>query len=180
MGTESDETLVDRCRRGDAGAFRLLMVRYERALYNAAYRVLGSVDDARDVTQTAFMQVAEGLDEYDPAHRFFSWIYRITLNAAHNLLRGNRRKEALAEQEPRPQPADPESRAVESELSFRIQKALMQLSEDHRVALTLRHFSGCSYREISVILGIEESTVKSRLFEARQRMRAALRDLERD
>ena len=54
------------------------------------------------------------------------------------------------------------------------------MSDDHRVVLTLRHFSECSYREIGAILAIEEKTVKSRLFEARQRLRHALRDLERD
>jgi RNA polymerase sigma-70 factor (ECF subfamily) len=176
---ESDEALVLRCRGGDSSAFRVLIARYERPLYNAAYRVLGNVDDARDVTQVAFMEVAERLDAYDPSHRFFSWIYRITLNAALNLLRRNSREEPLGNHEPgRPGPLDPESRAAESEASRRIQRALMQMSEDHRVVLTLRHFSGCSYREIGHILEIEERTVKSRLFEARQRMRELLGDLE--
>src|SRR5207248_11429094 len=76
---DSDETLVRRCRSGDAGAFRALISRYQKPLYNAAYRVVGNPDDARDVTQVAFMEVAERLDEFDPNHRFFSWIYRIAL-----------------------------------------------------------------------------------------------------
>lgn len=181
MGPESDEALADRCKRGDDSAFRLLIIRYERPLYNVAYRVLGNADDARDVTQVAFMEVAERIDEYDPDHKFFSWLYRIALNAALNMLRGNRRKDALGEAEPQPvDAADPESRLADSEVSRRIQAALMQLNEEHRVVLTLRHFSGCSYREIGAIVGIEEKTVKSRLFEARLRMRDALRDLERD
>jgi RNA polymerase sigma-70 factor (ECF subfamily) len=181
MGGESDEVLADRCKRGDSSAFRLLITRYERLLYNVAYRVLGNADDARDVTQVAFMEVAERIDEYDPAHKFFSWLYRIALNAALNMLRGNRRKDALGKAEPQPSAApDPESRLADSELSGRIQRALMQLNEDHRVVMTLRHFSGCSYREIGAILGIEEKTVKSRLFEARLRMREGLRDLEHE
>jgi RNA polymerase sigma-70 factor (ECF subfamily) len=176
---ESDEALVHRCRGGESSAFRVLIDRYERPLYNAAYRVLGNADDARDVTQVAFMEVAERLADYDPSHRFFSWIYRITLNAALNLLRRNCREEPLGDHEPgRLEPVDPESRAAESEVSRRIQGALMQMSEDHRVVVTLRHFSGCSYREIGLILEIEEKTVKSRLFEARQRLRELLRDLE--
>jgi RNA polymerase sigma-70 factor (ECF subfamily) len=184
VAKDSDESLVRRCRSGDSSAFRDLVARYERPLYNAAYRVLGNAEDANDVTQLAFMEVAERLDGYDPNHKFFSWIYRITLNAALNLLRRNRREEPLLGEEPRKvEPAvpvsrvDPESRAVESEVSRRVQRALMQMSEDHRVVLTLRHFSDCSYREIGVILGIEEKTVRSRLFEARQRLRELLRDL---
>jgi RNA polymerase sigma-70 factor (ECF subfamily) len=176
---ESDEALVHRCRGGDSGAFRILIARYERPLYNAAYRVLGNADDARDVTQVAFMEVAERVALYDPSHRFFSWLYRIALNAALNLLRRNSREEPLLGREPgKLESVDPESSAAESELSCRIQRALMQMSEDHRVVLTLRHFSDCSYREIGLILEIEEKTVKSRLFEARQRLRELLRDLE--
>jgi len=173
---ESDEELVHRCRGGDSSAFRVLVDRYEKPLYNAAYRVLGNADDARDVTQVAFMEVAERLTDYDPSHRFFSWIYRITVNAALNLLRRKGREQPRAEDELGP--VDPESRAAESEASRRIQRALMQMSADHRVVLTLRHFSDCSYREIGLILEIEEKTVKSRLFEARQRLRELLHDLE--
>jgi RNA polymerase sigma-70 factor (ECF subfamily) len=181
VAKESDEALVHRCRGGDSGAFRILIGRYERPLYNAAYRVLGNADDAHDITQVAFMEVAERLGQYDPSHRFFSWIYRIALNAALNLLRRNSREEPLLGREPgKLEPVDPESSAAESEVSRRIQRALMQMSADHRVVLTLRHFSDCSYREIGLILEIEEKTVKSRLFEARQLLRELLRDLELD
>src|SRR5207244_12992243 len=87
---DSDETLVRRCRGGDAGAFRALISRYQKPLYNAAYRVLGNSDDARDVTQVASMEVAERLADYDLAHKFFSWIYRIALKAELNVLRRQR------------------------------------------------------------------------------------------
>ena len=176
---ESDEALARRCQGGDASAFEALVARYERPLYNAAYRVLGNADDARDVTQGAFMEVAKGLDGYDPNHRLFSWIYRITLNAALNLRRRKVREEPLSEGDAEGvEPRNPESIAAGSELARRIQKALMQLTESHRVVLTLRHFSDCDYREIAGILEIDEKTVKSRLFEARQRLRGLLRDLE--
>ena len=110
---ESDEALVHRCKSGDAGAFRVLIGRYEGPVYNAAYRVLGNADDARDVTQGAFMEVAERIDEYDPSHRFFSWVYRIALNAALNLRRRKGREESLGDEEPA-EPGDPESRAVDA------------------------------------------------------------------
>jgi len=182
----TDEELVQRCRRGDASAFQVLVARYERPLYNVAYRVLGHAEDARDIIQVAFMEVAEHLDDYDSEHKFFSWIYRIAINAALNLARRNRRDapgegEDAARRDPAGsvEAATPESRFSETEQSARLQRGLMQLSADHRAVLTLRHFSDCSYREIGHILSIEERVVKSRLFEARQRLRTLLGDLER-
>jgi RNA polymerase sigma-70 factor (ECF subfamily) len=180
---DSDEELVQRCRRGDTAAFRSLVARYERPLYNAAYRVLGNADDASDVTQTAFMEVAEHLDGYDSDRRFFSWLYRIALNAALNVARRNRRDgpegaEDVESGSPSVAPDTPESRLVESEQAGRLQSTLMRLTVDHRAVLTLRHFADCSYREIGRILSLDEGVVKSRLFEARQRLRELLRDLE--
>jgi RNA polymerase sigma-70 factor, ECF subfamily len=181
VARDPDEELVQRCRAGDAGAFRVLVARYERPLYNAAYRVLGNADDASDATQVALMEVAEHLDGYDPERKFFSWIYRITLNAALNLARHNRREAPRGGEEAmgRVEPVTPESSLAASEMSARLQLDLLRLSVDHRAVLTLRHFSGCSYREIGRILSLDERVVKSRLFEARQRLRELLHDLER-
>ena len=183
MAGDSDEELVRRCRRGDTAAFGSLVARYERALYNAAYRVLGNADDASDVTQTAFLEVAEHLDDYDSDRKLFSWLYRIALNAALNVARRNRRDGPEGAKDvgsggPGVAPDTPESRLVESEQSARLQNTLMRLTADHRAVLTLRHFADCSYREIGSILSLEERVVKSRLFEARQRLRELLRDLE--
>ena len=76
----TDHALLERYRRGDAAAFRALVVRYQRPVYNAAFGVLRNADDARDVAQTVFLRVAERADDYDPSHKFFSWIYRIAVN----------------------------------------------------------------------------------------------------
>jgi RNA polymerase sigma-70 factor (ECF subfamily) len=73
---------------------------------------------------------------------------------------------------------DPERRARDAELAGRVQGALMSLRFDDRIVITLRHFSGCSYGEIASILELQEKTVKSRLFEARQRLRGLLKDFE--
>jgi len=186
VGRVTDEELVQRCRRGDASAFPVLVARYERPLYNAAYRILGNPEDASDTVQVAFMEVAEHLDDYDSEHKFFSWIYRIAINAALNLARRNRH-DAPREGEDgvsgdpaaSVEAATPESCLCETEQSACLQRGLMELSADHRAVLTLRHFSDCSYREIGHILSIEERVVKSRLFEARQRLRTLLAQLER-
>ena len=179
MDDEPDETLVERCREGDRSAFAVLVSRYHRPIYNAAYRVLGNAEDASDITQVVFMRVTERLDDFDSRYKFFSWIYRIALNESLNLARKHRREEPLEEEDELPgaRDAEPDWNADRTELSERIQKALLGMNTDDRAVITLRHFSDCSYREMSGILGIAEKTVKSRLFAARRRLRELLADL---
>ena len=176
---DPDETLVERYRDGDRAAFAALVRRYQRPIYNAAYRVLGRDEDASDITQSVFLKVAERLDQYDAKYRFFSWIYRIAVNESLNQLRENGREEPLEDEEAHPasESADPAWKANEAQVSERIQKALMSMRVSDRMVLTLRHFSECSYEEIGRILEIEVKTVKSRLFEARQRLAVLLEDL---
>ena len=179
MLKDHDQTLVEYCKNGDRKAFTVLVTRYQRPIYNAAFRVLGNEADANDITQVVFLRIAERLDEYDAQYKFFSWIYRIAINESINLLRRNRREEPLDDEIELPglASANPESQYHSGQVSKRIQRALMSMKVDDRVVLTLRHFSECSYREIAQILDLEEKTVKSRLFEARQRLSELLPDL---
>ena len=178
MDNDVDQALVDRYRKGDREAFTELVVRYQRPIYNAAYWILRSADDASDIAQGVFLKVAERLDEYDSHHRFFSWIYRIAVNESLNLLRRNGHQEWLDDEVdiPGPDTANPESQATDAERPRHIQRALMNLSVNERTVLMLRHFSDCSYEEIAQILELDEKTVKSRLFEARRRLRETLKD----
>lgn len=175
---DPDELLVERCLEGDHAAFTVLVLRYQRPIYNAAYRVTGREEDASDVTQTVFLKVAEKLGDFDTRYRFFSWIYRIAMNESLNLLRRNGRDQPLDEDaEPAgPESAGPEWQASQAQASERIQKVLMGMKPSDRAVITLRHFSDCSYEEIGQVLDIDVKTVKSRLFEARSRMRALLAD----
>jgi RNA polymerase sigma-70 factor, ECF subfamily len=176
---DPDETLVERSRGGDRAALAALMLRYQRAIYNAAFRVLGNGEDAADVSQAVFLKMAERLDEYDAQYKFFSWIYRIAINEALNVLRRNGHEEPLEDGDELPGDIDgPERQVALSELAGRVQAALMTMKVDHRVVLTLRHFSDCSYEEIASILDVQEKTVKSRLFEARQRLKELLKDYQ--
>ena len=172
--------LVERYRHGDREAFTELVVRYQGPVYNAAFWVVRRADDAADVAQTAFLKAAERIDDYDPRFKFFSWLYRIALNEALNLVRGRGREEELDEaiELPTAEADGPEEQLHAGQRSRRLHEALMNLSTSDRIVVTLRHFSECSYAEIAEILEIEEKTVKSRLFEARQRLRALLGDLE--
>ena len=179
---DTDLALVERFRNGDREAFSELVIKYHRPIYNAAFWILRRVEDANDVTQDVFLRVAERLDEYDSQYKFFSWIYRIAVNEALNLLRRHGREEPLDDEVdvPDSERANPERKVGDAELSKRIRGAMMRLSVNDRMVLSLRHFSECSYQEIAQILELDEKTVKSRLFEARQRLREMLNDLRPD
>jgi RNA polymerase sigma-70 factor (ECF subfamily) len=175
----TDRALLERFRAGDREAFAELVVRYQRPIYNAAFWILRKPEDASDVAQTVFLRVAERLDEYDDRYKFFSWIYRIAVNESLNLVRRSERDEELDDEADLPcsERDDPARRADDAESSARISSALRRLSARDRMVITLRHFSECSYDEIGEILEVDVKTVKSRLYEARQRLRALLQDL---
>lgn len=180
MDSGDDQALVERCRRGDRAAFAALVVRYQRPIYNAAYWILRRPEDASDVAQTVFLKVAEQWDEYDPRYRFFSWIYRIAVNESLNVLRRNGREDALDDEVEVAGDGrdDPESRAGEAERAGRLRRAMLAMTPRDRAVLILRHFGELSYAEIADALDVDDKTVKSRLFEARQRLRELLKDLE--
>jgi RNA polymerase sigma-70 factor (ECF subfamily) len=175
----ADRLLVERYRAGDRTAFTELVIRYQRPIYNAAFWVLRNAEDANDIAQDVFLKVAERLDDYDPRYKFFSWIYRIAVNASLNMLRRNGREESLDDDAElaAADSANPERQLGDAQVAARVRSALMRLSTNDRMVLTLRHFSECSYEEIGEILDLDEKTVKSRLFEARRRMRGLLQDL---
>lgn len=177
MVKDGDVALVEECKRGNRGAMSQLVSQYEKPVYNAAYRILGSVDDAADTTQTVFLKVFEHLKDYDPKYKFFSWIYRIAINESLNQVKKRRHQEPVAESEASPWQS-PEQKLENERLCDRVQSAMMQLSEDYRTVVVLKHFSGCSYQEISGILQLPEKTVKSRLYTARQVMKKLLQDDE--
>ena len=173
MSEPDDIKLMERCRSGDRQAFEMLLARYENPVFNAAYRMLNSPEDARDVTQTVFLKVYEHLDQYDPKYRFFSWIYRITLNESINWLKKTNRLDAL-DGDTADTAGGPEQEAGNQQLNEGMQAALMTIRPDYRAVIILKHLLGCSYQEISDVLEIPERTVKSRLYTARQLLQHTL------
>jgi RNA polymerase sigma-70 factor (ECF subfamily) len=175
---DDDRLLVERYLSGDREAFTALVVRYQRAVYNAAFWILRKHEDANDISQTVFLKVAERAGDYDPRYKFFSWIYRIAVNESLNLQRRHRHEEELDDDVDvaGEESAGPERQASAAELSRDLRRAMMSLPTNDRLVLTLRHFSECSYEDMALILEIDEKTVKSRLFEARRRLRGLLPD----
>jgi RNA polymerase sigma-70 factor (ECF subfamily) len=176
---DEDRRLVERYRGGERAAFTDLVVRYQRSIHNAAFWISKSAEDANDVAQTAFLKAAERIDDYDPRYKFFSWLYRIAVNEALNQVRRRHREEALDEEDELPAAAslDPAVQFVERQRARHLHEALMKLSINDRTVLTLRHFGEQSYADMALALDIDEKTVKSRLFDARQRLRQWLGDL---
>lgn len=177
MDKDRDAALVNDCKRGDRRAMAQLVSQYERPVYNAAYRILGNADDAADITQTVFLKVFEHIGDYDPKFRFFSWIYRISINESLNQVKKRRNQEPLAESQASPW-RSPEEHLESKRLCNRVQGALMELNGEYRTVVVLKHMSGCSYQQISEILQIPEKTVKSRLYSARQLMKKSLQAIE--
>jgi RNA polymerase sigma-70 factor (ECF subfamily) len=161
---------VESCLAGDVSSFSRLVERYQRVLYNLALRMLGNAEDARDATQTAFLKVWENLSRFDHRHRFFSWIYRITLNECLNQIERRRRVEPLDPGFSLPSREDAAAGVRAREASEQVQQALLRLTPEHREVVILRHFMEMSYVEIAGTLTIPEKTVRSRLFEARRRL----------
>lgn len=173
MSKPDDTKLIERCIEGDRQAFETLLIQYEKPVFNAAYRMLNNKEDASDVTQTVFLKVYENFDSFDPSRRFFSWVYRITLNESINVLGKQKRLEPL-QHDIADDGKSPEQEVASAELSAKIQAALMTVKADYRSVVILKHFLGCSYMEISEVLEIPEKTVKSRLYSARQILKDAL------
>lgn len=165
--------LVEACLQGDRHAFDELVDRYQKPLYAAAYRITGSVDDAMEATQQAFVNAYEKLHSFDPTFRFFSWIYRIAVNQALNLVSTRREQGELDIDLPGNGPR-PDAAIEQNEVRRHLQRALAELAPKYRAVLVLKHLEGLSYREIGEALDLPEKTVKSRLFTARRQLRGIL------
>lgn len=175
MTSPPDETLVRQSLDGNARAFEALVERYQDVLYNLAFRLLGSREDARDAVQTAFLKAFQNLDRFDPRFRFYSWLYRIALNESLRSAGKARLRnvEALSDSMVSTEKG-PGDRLDDRNRGLLLQAALERLSSEQRQVVVLQYFSELSQRDIGELLDIPEKTVKSRMYEARKAMAAYL------
>ncbi|MFN7209260.1 MAG: RNA polymerase sigma factor [Aggregatilineales bacterium] len=182
-----DLDLIAQARRGDVQAFNGLVLRYQSAMYNLAFRLLGDPDLAADVTQDAFIAAFRGLSQFRSSN-FRAWLARIVTNACYDALRRRRRApaslDAIAEgrADSADQPAllsdpdeSPEQLAMRQALSEAIQDCLNALPPSFRTVAILRDMQDFSYDEIALALNLSLGTVKSRLSRARHKLRDCLR-----
>jgi RNA polymerase sigma-70 factor, ECF subfamily len=169
----TDEELVARAQGGDVDSFNQLILRWERPIYALAYRVIGREEDARDVSQEAFLRAYRALPGFKGQAKFSSWLYRIALNLCRDWIRKQRR----APVQQMPEGVDPvemagEAGPVESieelvarkELSAVVSEAMALLPEEQRTAIILKEYHGMTFQEIADLQGCPLSTVKTRLY----------------
>lgn len=171
-----EQILVMRAQRGDADAFRVLVERYQKQTYTLALRMVHQPDDAEDIAQEAFLSAWKALPRFRMDASFSTWLYRLTVNAAVDLLRRRERDPVSCSTE---DPAavrltDPSPTPEEQVQQKLIWQAVAALTENHRKILLLREIGGLDYREIGEALELTPGTVKSRLARARRELREKL------
>lgn len=172
QGARIDESLlIARAAQGDQTAFRELVERYQGAVYNLAYRMLGNPDDAEDAAQEIFVRVYRQLARYDSSRKFSTWVLAIATNYCIDQLRRRRVQFVPLEQIvpwARTREAGPERLALDREVTDELQDLLKRLPEKYRAVLILRYWEDLSCAEIGATLSLPEGTVKTQLHRARK------------
>lgn len=186
MDERSDQDLIELTRSGESSAFDLLVRRYQDRLVHSLEHVLSSREDALDIAQQAFLLAWKKLATYRGESSFYSWLYRIAVNAAASHFRRpvvsagslDQLHDVRGIELPDRRVATGPGQSLEQEEEIqRVRQALQQVSEEFRQPLILREIEGFSYEQISEILGIPSGTVRSRIFRARQEL---MERLDRD
>jgi RNA polymerase sigma-70 factor (ECF subfamily) len=175
----SDNELVERARAGDDDAFRVLAERHTRAIYRAAWRITGNSADADDVVQEALLRSYRALQTFDARASFTTWLHRIAVNCALDLLDSRKRRDARFEATDDltsavSKDASPDRVLLSAEIQRAIAGALETMSGNERTAFVLRHFEGVPLEEIGQILGIRMNATKNTIFRAVTKLREQL------
>lgn len=170
MMVDDDLKFVEQTLGGDRKAFERLVEKYQKLVYNLALNMTRNSDDAADITQSVFMKVCQKLNTFDPKYKFFSWLYRIAVNEALNVVNKRERTEELNEEAVAAE-GSPDEAGRADDVTQSVQDALLELDVNNRAVIVLRHFHDLSYEEIAQILDVSEKKVKSRLFSARTMLR---------
>ncbi|MCB1662274.1 MAG: RNA polymerase sigma factor RpoE [Pseudomonadales bacterium] len=176
---ETDQQLVERVQKGDKRAFDLLVLKYQHKIAGLVSRYIHDSHEVLDVSQEAFIKAYRAIGRFRGDSAFYTWLYRIAINTAKNHLVSRSRRPPDSDVEI----ADaeyfegasklkdndsPENELYKAELEKTVFKAIHQLPEDLRTAVTLREFDGMSYEEIAEVMQCPVGTVRSRIFRARE------------
>ncbi|NQU04475.1 MAG: sigma-70 family RNA polymerase sigma factor [Calditrichaeota bacterium] len=175
-----DADLIDLCQQGNEQAFQELVERYQTRVASIAYKVLGNYEDARDVAQDVFYKLYRGIKSFDPKKKFFTWLYRLTVNASIDFLRAKRRRSYESSLEERQEQfyniPEPEFSSVtidfeRAELRQIFVKLSEKLNPKQRAAFVLCDLQGFTADEVAEILDCPKVTFRWYLHEARKRIR---------
>jgi RNA polymerase sigma-70 factor (ECF subfamily) len=190
---DSDQLLVQRAQAGDAKAFEMLVVKYQRRIERLISRFVRDVDLVQDIAQESFIRAYRALPQFRGEAAFYTWLYRITVNTAKRALVELKRDplvlegalHAGSEDGDEPPRADeqlsdgetPDALLASKEIAQAVNEAIESLSDDLRQAVTLRELEGLSYEEIAEAMNCPIGTVRSRIFRAREAVSARLKPL---
>ena len=185
----SEADLVKRCQGGESEAFDELVTRYRTRVFGMIYNMVHSEQDAWDLAQDSFLKAWKSIGRFRGQSSFYTWIYRIVMNVTIDWLRKKQVKSGaefddsiqLKEVEPGsrtvpPAEALPSQHMEQTEIRSEIDKAIAQLSPEHRAVILMKEIEGMQYHEIAETLGCSIGTVMSRLFYARKKLQNLLRD----
>jgi len=178
----TDAATVSRARAGDSDAFRLLVEQHSRPVFRVAYRITGNEHDADDVVQETFLRVYRQLDRFQERANFGTWLHRIAINCALDLLRSRGRIDRHYGGDPEEAEmtgaasTDPQQDRLllSAELRDQVAAAMERLSGNERTAFVLRHFEGMPVEEIGKTLGIQVNAAKHTIFRAVRKLRESL------
>ena len=175
----NDDELVDRARRGDAGAFGELVRRHQNEVYTVALRMVADRHLAYDVAQDTFVRAWRAIGRFRGDAQFSTWIHRVTVNTAltHRDRRSRTRADSLEEgfREPEAEGISPERAAESAQIRPHLEAALVALPDTLRAVVVLKDVYDWSHADIAGELGITVTAAKVRLHRARRRLRSALR-----
>ncbi|MFB0990305.1 MAG: RNA polymerase sigma factor RpoE [Porticoccaceae bacterium] len=175
----SDEQLVVRVQKGDKRAFDLLVLKYQQKVHSIVGRFDRDTDEVADVVQESFIKAYRAIPNFRGDSQFYTWLYRIAVNTAKNYLVSRSRRppssdidvadaEYYSGSDYLKDLGSPENNLFRDELEAVIVRAIADLPEDLRTALTLREYEGLSYEGISEIMDCPVGTIRSRIFRARE------------
>lgn len=186
---ECDQLLVERAQAGDRVAFDLLVSKYQRRLMRLVSRLIHDQAEAEDVVQETFIKAYRALRHFRGEAAFYTWLYRIGINTAKNMLasQGRRAAQAGAAQLDKGVPFEdserlrdietPEAMFASKQIAITVHSAMDGLPMELRTAIVLRELEGLSYEEISEVMACPIGTVRSRIFRAREAIAEKLRPL---
>lgn len=189
MGTNLlDAELVKRVQKGDKAAFDILVQKYQHKVVNLIKRFVSDQSECYDIAQEAFIKAYRAIGSFRGDSQFYTWLYRIAANTAKNHLASRARKspgytvdvedaEHFEGESGLKEYANPESVLLTEEIERTVFKAIEDLPDDLKSAITLREIEGLSYEEIAEVMDCPIGTVRSRIFRARDAIDKELRPL---
>ena len=183
---QDEHVLVQQCRSGSRDAFEPIVKRYMKDSYYIALGLVGTHEDALEISQEAFYHAYRNIGQLQSSRKFFPWFYQILRNQCFTHLRKRKRRkeqslDAIEGLQPEPAPEatfSPEAIAENTETKQMVWEAIGQLTKKHREVIILRHFRNMSYDEIAANLYCSKGTVMSRLYNARKKLKDIIASLE--